>query len=428
MSKQQQVILEEEYENSPVPSSARKSLLSVSLVWVGFPMIMTGTVTGATVVAGLGFSRGMLAILIGNLILFAYVGMLGVLSTKKGYNFSLQSSITFGKKGSIIVSGLLSTLVIGWFAVQTGLTGSSMNTAFGSNALVITLFAGILYILVTLIGVRALTYIGALSAPFFLIIGFWAVQDAITHSSWSSINQFSGNHSLTFGAAVTMVVALFADSGTMTADFNRWSKNKKESLLASFTAFPLASMIAMVFGGLIAACALTNQNPDFFQYIASKGGAVSILSIILLFLNLGSVCAHCLYNASVGWSNLLNQKMRKTAVVIGIIGTLIALSGAWNHFIEWLTLLGIVVPPIGAIIIVDQMIQRKDAEIENKLRISPFISWAIGALCGLYVEFLAPDLSTAAFSLLSAGVFYWILSSFERRLSPFNKNDVQKVA
>ncbi len=154
-------MLEEEYEQTAVPMKARKSVLSVSLVWIGFPMIITASVTGATIVAALGFWKGMLALLLGNLILFMYVGTLGVLSTNKGYHFTLQSAITFGRNGARIVSGLLSTLVIGWFAVQTGLTGHHMNEAFGSNFFLITFIAGMLYVVLTLFGVKALSLIGA---------------------------------------------------------------------------------------------------------------------------------------------------------------------------------------------------------------------------------------------------------------------------
>lgn len=128
----------------------------------------------------------------------------------------------------------------------------------------------------------------------------------------------------------------------------------------------------------------------FFQYIAAKGGAVAILAVLLLFLNLGSVCSHCLYNGAVGWSNLLNKKMRLTAFVLGMIGTVLALSGAWNYFITWLNILGIIVPPIGAIIICDQLLVRKKAEISSTFRGYAFGAWAIGACAGLATELLAP--------------------------------------
>lgn len=402
------VVLEEEFELTSVPLEKRKSVFSVSLIWIGFPMIITAAITGATVVIGLGFIKGMIAILLGNLLLFAYVGTLGALATKKGYNFGLQASITFGRKGSIIVSGLLSTFVIGWFAVHVGLTGASMNDAFGISVLGMSLLGGILYLLVTLIGVKALTYIGAVSAPLFFIIGIWATADAIVNAKWSTIMSYKGEGSIALGVAVTMVFALFTDSGTMTGDFNRWSKNIRESIIATGTAFPFANGIAMVFGGVIAASAV--NNPDFFYYIASKGGFLTFVAILLLFLNIGSVSAHCLYNGSVGWATILNQRMRTMVIVLGIIGIIIGCLGIWDYFLNWLGILGIIVPPIGAVIIVDQLIVRKNADITVNFRLTSFISWVLGIIVAVLVEIFVPQLSTALMGMLVAGIAYWLIS------------------
>jgi cytosine permease len=52
----------------------------------------------------------------------------------------------------------------------------------------------------------------------------------------------------------------------------------------------------------------------------------------------------------------------------------------WNHFIDWLSLLGIIVPPIGAVIIVDQIISRKNADITDSIRTKPFVAWGLGAM------------------------------------------------
>jgi hypothetical protein len=117
-------VLGEEYEHMPVPAQARRSLFSVTMVWIGFPMIITGAMTGSVLVLGMGFQRALIAMIIGNLIMFAYVGALGALGTKKGMNFALIASIVFGRKGYVFSSGLLSTLLLGWYAVQTGITGT----------------------------------------------------------------------------------------------------------------------------------------------------------------------------------------------------------------------------------------------------------------------------------------------------------------
>jgi len=42
---------------------------------------------------------------LGNIIMFGYVGLLGLIGTKRGMNFALIASIVFGKKGYVFASG-----------------------------------------------------------------------------------------------------------------------------------------------------------------------------------------------------------------------------------------------------------------------------------------------------------------------------------
>lgn len=404
--------LEAEYENSPVPLSARKSLWSVTMIWLGFPMIISVSAIGALLVTSLGFYKGIMAILLGNFILFSYVGLLGVLGTRKGYNFTLQSSVTFGKKGAKVVSALLSTLVIGWFAVQVGMVGDRVHQAFGSNIFVITLLAGIAYLVLTLFGIKALTYIGIISAPLFFLVGTWVSYEVIAKVGWEVISSSEGNNAFSFGTGLTIVVGTFLDSGTLTSDFNRWSKNSKESVFATFSAFPFANSVALIFGAVLAGAAM--KNPDVFLFLTNKGSAVwSVFALIVLVINLGSVCAHCLYNGAVGWAAILGGKMRSTATVLGIIGTIIAISGIWAYFDKWLIMLGVIIPSIGAIIIVDQFIVRKGASIASASSLynsKAFVAWAIGAVSGIITEVYIPSLSTAVITMLLGGGAYYLLT------------------
>jgi len=150
-------VLGEEYEHMPVPAQARRSLFSVTMVWIGFPTIITGAMTGSVLVLGMGFQRALIAMIIGNLMMFAYVGALGALGTKKGMNFALIASIVFGSKGYVFSSGLLSTLLLGWYAVQTGITGNLISSTYHLNYVMMTVIAGVLYIAITFIGVKVCT-------------------------------------------------------------------------------------------------------------------------------------------------------------------------------------------------------------------------------------------------------------------------------
>jgi cytosine permease len=389
------------------------------MVWLGFPMIITGAMTGSLLVLGMGFKSALVAMVIGNIIMFAYVGALGLLGTKRGMNFALIASIVFGKNGYILASGLLSTLLLGWYAVQTGITGALVSSTFGLNYVAMTVIAGLLYIAITFVGVKGLHWIGLASVPLFVILGIWVAADAASTTSASAIFNYAGNNgaaTMSMGVGLTVVLALFIDAGTVTADFNRWAATPSASLVSTFSAFPFANLIAMLVGGVMtAALAVPNANPfgadNMFGFMNGKQMAwLSVLAFIFLYVNLGSVCSHCLYNAATGWSRILGTHMRIMAVVLGAIGIVVAAGNVWAFFIQWLSLLGILVPPIGAVILVDQYVLRPNATISADWRPLPFIAWAIGSICAFVVENWFPQFSTALSAAIVAGIAYYALA------------------
>ena len=213
------------------------------------------------------------------------------------------------------------------------------------------------------------------------------------------------------------VFALAEPAGTVTADFNRWAKDLKGSLISTFSAFPFANLVAMLVGGIMtAALATPNANPfgadNMFGYMNDKQLVwLSVLAFIFLYCNLGSVCSHCLYNAATGWSRILGSHMRILAVALGIIGIIVAAGNVWAFFIQWLTLLGILVPPIGAIILVDQYLMRANSEATSEWRVLPFIAWAAGSIVAFFVSEYAAEYSTAISAFVVAAVVYGVLQS-----------------
>ncbi|MCL9650339.1 cytosine permease [Pantoea agglomerans] len=412
--------LEQEFEHEPVPLSHRHSTRSVSAVWFGFPMILTNALFGGIITWHLGFWPALIAILLGNLVLFAYVGALSWYAGNSGMNFALQARRTFGSKGYILVSGFLSTVVIGWYAFQTGLTGTVINQTFGWNALAVTAFAMILYTSITFLGVRALSVLGMIAAPLFVVLGMVALWLISKQHDFSVVTQWKGSASaagaMSMGTAVTMVVAGFADSGTMTADFTRWSKNGRSAVIAAFSAFPVANVISYLFGVVIVAVGaavdpLTNGG-NFLPMLMGHSAFLSVVACLFVFINLGSVCTHCLYNGAVGFSHLFSSKMRLWTLILGAIGGVLALAGVWSYFLEWLSLLGIVVPPFGAVMIVDLIFMARISEQRpaQRFRGNAFAAWAIGSLCAVIAHVAFPQFGEAVIGLVTAAISYSVIS------------------
>jgi cytosine permease len=402
--------LENEFEHGPVPLSHRHGTRSVAAVWFGFPMIITNAVFGGIMAWHLGFWQAIVAITLGNLVLFGYVGALSYIAGRSGLNFALQAKKTFGSRGYAVASCFLSTIVIGWYAFQTGLTGATLNGAFGWDTQWVIVLATLLYTLVTFFGVRALSIVGMIAAPLFVGLAALSLFLIGDQGSLAHLTTFQGQGGMSIGIAMTMVIAGFADSGTMTADFTRWSKDGRSAVWAAFSAFPLANLISLVFGVVIvsagAALHPAESGGDFLPLLVGHGPLLNALAVLFVFVNLGSVCTHCLYNGAVGYSHLFGSRMRVMTVVLGGVGGLLALAGIWSLFLTWLSLLGLLVPPIGAVMIVDQLFSRREQDSGERYRASAFIAWAIGSLAAVLVHLWVPSLGEALVGLLVGGIAY----------------------
>src|SRR4029078_9254098 len=250
--------LESEFEQTPVPASHRKRLSSVAAVWFGCPLILTTAVPGGVVVALLGFWRGVAAITIANIVMLVYVGLLSHRAGSTRPSFALQATPRSGRAGYVLASGFLATIVVGWFAFNTGATGATINASFGWEKTLGILRARALFIAVTFVGIRALSILGAIAAPLFIVVAVIALVIVAGDHDLGAVFSYGGvggaaEGSLSFGAAVSLIMATFADSGTMTADFTRWSRHGREGVFAAFTGLPVASMVSQLTGGIVVA-------------------------------------------------------------------------------------------------------------------------------------------------------------------------------
>ena len=394
-----------EYEHEAVPADARRSLWSIAVIWSGFPMVMVGAFVGAQIINGLGFRRGMLAIVLGNLILSIYVAILSAFAAKEGKTFGLSCRKLFGEWGGRAITFFLSTLVVGWFAVQTGLAGQGVHRLLGGSQVGAVLAVGAAFTLLSMMGLRMLKPISILSMLLFILVGIVSLGINFQHHHLSDILAFQPAHTtpLALGIGVTMAISVFIDSGTLTADFTRWSKTPTQAVLASLCAFPLANTLPMLLGGIVAA-SLTASDGDFTALIGELGPSYAVFAALFFVINCASVATHGLYNAAAGWGSLFNLPFQRLAVILGAIGTGLALAGITQFLVSWLSLLGIVVPGIGGAIIAWIIAGRSEYRPGYLL-----MSWGFSILCSTATSLYAPHYSVAVVAIVSAFICAFLL-------------------
>lgn len=87
----------DEYSKTAVPSTARKSFLSVLIISLGYVFVVTSMQAGSVIGVSLSFNSMVWAVLVSSAILTVLSCIMGVIAAKSGLNFGLMARYSFGQ-------------------------------------------------------------------------------------------------------------------------------------------------------------------------------------------------------------------------------------------------------------------------------------------------------------------------------------------
>lgn len=401
-----------DYALSRVPASDRKSILNVSLVAIGFCISMAGLFTGAALAAGLNLREAIIASLIGNAILTVYGGLVGVAGAREGVSTAMLTRHSFGRKGSMVISVIIAVTLVGWYAYQVGFFGMTINTMFPNGGFITSvkfasLWGGLLMMTSAYIGYRGLSIISNIAAPAILITSLMGIIKAVNLTGgWDALFALRPEGPINYGAAAVLIVGAFAVGGAIQADITRYSKNAGQSLIATAIGYMIAHSFVIVAGYLTC---LTTGTGDLPAAMIQLG--LGIPALIVLIAAQWTTNDNNLYSSSLAFSNVVKVKKSKIVLVCGIIATIAGVFGLADYFVNWLTILGVGVPPVAGIIIADYFVINKskysfdkDTEYGDISR-PAFIAWIIASIIGFSVKWGIQCIN----SLVAGFVLYLVL-------------------
>ena len=380
----------EEFHSEPVPNSERLGFKQPAWVWSGFGIAFICAVIGGTIQTGLGTRNAIIAILLGNLILFIYASALGYASGKWGMNFPLTVTAVFGKSGAFIPIVLLATLVTGWYSFHTWLTADIVRVAFDieSTALVagIALVVGLLYAVPVIFGIKSMALVRQIAIPAMVL---FVVYYLVTRVFPAGVDLFAaeGTGDISFWTGVGMAWATFAVSGTMTGDIVRWTRSGRQAVGVTGVAFLLSNGPFMILGAFFAAAI---NDPSVPYFLAADTAPVLLSLSAIAVLSTWSTADACLYNASLGYSNAIRAfNWHRAGMLATALGIVLAMTGLIGNVTNILIAIGLVVPPVGAAIIADFFVMRRGIEFAADRRSGTNIAAIIATLGGIVAGILA---------------------------------------
>ncbi|OAN12970.1 cytosine permease [Photobacterium jeanii] len=398
------------YSLGPVPQSARKGVISLTMVMLGLTFFSASMWTGGKLGTGLTYDDFLLAVLIGNLILGIYTSFLGYIGSSTGLSTHLLARFSFGSKGSWLPSLLLGGTQVGWFGVGVAMFAIPVHKAMGIDTNILIVVAGLLMTVTVYFGIAALMILSAIAVPAIALLGGYSVIEAISSvGGMDGLKAIQPKDPIEFSTALALVVGSFISAGTLTADFVRFGKKPKAAVFITMVAFFIGNSLMFIFGA--AGGAATGQ-ADISEVMIAQG--LLLPAIIVLGLNIWTTNDNALYASGLGFSNVTGIPSKYLSMINGIIGTLCAL-WLYNNFVGWLTFLSAAIPPIGGIIIADFLKNRhryKDfANAEfNTVNWAAIIGVGVGVAAGHFLPGVVP-----INAVLGGAISYLILNPLLNR-------------
>lgn len=288
------------YSLGPVPLSARKGALSLTMVMLGLTFFSASMWTGGTLGTGLSYHDFFLAVAIGNLILGIYTSFLGYIGASTGLSTHLLARFSFGLKGSWLPSSLLGGTQVGWFGVGVAMFAIPVHKATGIDTNILILVSGLLMTATVYFGIAALMILSAIAVPAIALLGGYSVIKAVNSiGGVEQLKLISPEMPLEFSTALVLVVGSFVYAGTLTADFVRFGRKPIMAVVITMIAFFLGNSLMFIFGA--AGGAVTGQS-DISEVMIAQG--LLIPAIIVLGLNIWATNDNALYASGLGFSNI----------------------------------------------------------------------------------------------------------------------------
>lgn len=325
----------------------------------------------------------------------------------------------FGSRGSNFVNLCMAVSLFGWFGVNASLfaqAAAELWTTITGIALpewVFVVAGGVLMTAGAALGFRSLNFLSVLLVPVQLLVLLWLAKITITGTGFTELLRIEPSGGITLGDAVSAVIGSWIVGAVNQPDLTRYGKTFADSAVAAAIPFLIAGSFIYV---VAAMAGLWSGESDLLPVMIALGmGAAAFVFVLFSSWITNAVN---LYGCSLS-INAVFQKLREWQIAIasGVFGTILALLGILDHFVDFVFSLGILFTPVAGIYVVDFFCFRRDlymsgnTDVERTVSVPAFVAWIVGIAVAVAAgEGWFTLTGTAAIdSLLVTSLLFWAI-------------------
>ncbi len=378
-----------------ISKDQRQSWGSIAFIWIGSMICVSSLMTGGLLISGLSVMKAFWASVIGYGIVVLYMCFQGMEASDTGLSTVEMASSAFGKTGArILISFSLGIACLGWFGFQANICGSAFSSTMATFGVdiptwVSSLIWGVIMLTTAVYGFNALKYLNYIAVPALIAVCFYGSYSSLSKQGLGIISTYQPAEPMSFLSGLALTVGSFALGGVIAGDYSRYARSRKDVIKSSLFGVVPAGIAMISMGGIMS---LTSGTYDISQVLTDLG--VPVLGLIVLILATWTTNTVNAYSGGLAITSLFNLDDSKRSIataIAGLLGTILAVCGIIDYFVNFLMILTAALPPIAGVMIADYWLVKKgkpeNFKVKEEMDMVGIISWLIGSLLAILVKY-----------------------------------------
>ena len=335
---------------TPVTDAETVSGFQVGIVIVGISITLPLLYSAGELVRGIGLWKGIVSAVTGAMILSVMSVPAAIVGARTRLSSYMIIEHTFGYAGAKFVNFWFGIFLLGWYAVTAELFGRTLYlaaaelTSWTIAEPVYTVVSSILVIVTTVYGFKAIDRLALIAVPFLLLALIAVVVVSLRQTSFDDLVTIEAG-GLDMATAISAVVGAAIVGVVLTPDLTRYTRTTIDCVVASFVGQG-GGMISAYVLGMIPVLVWNELEPMKYMFVMGYG----VLALgILVFATWTTNTVNLYSTALAARASIPVGRYRSVTVVSGIVGTAAALIGIADNLIDFLVVLGLLVPPIAGV-------------------------------------------------------------------------------
>lgn len=361
-------MVEEGYEITPVERINRRfSLMTLFAIWFGAGISIAEFWAGALLTPALSLWAAIGVVIFGHIIGNAVMGLIALEGEETGLPTMVLSRAALGIKGSALPSLLNYLQLIGWTAIMLIVGANAMNVVSGAfgfqNYPLWIIVLGVVVTLWTYIGPKKWESLEKFAASLLLILSLWLTYVTLRRFPLGELLSKPGTGEMGVMLALDLVIAMPLSWAPLIADYSRFAKEKEGAFWGTYLGYFISSSLFYFVGALTNVAA---GKADPIGIIVSYG--IGIPAMLIILFSTVTTTFLDVYSAAITYKNISPKAdARKQVLLVGALGTLLALVFPVDQYEGFLLLIGGAFVSLAAIMLTDYFLVKKGYNAEELL-------------------------------------------------------------